>query len=319
MNLIAARGAEKLRYIPFEPDMVNTIVGKRRYFFRLYVSPLPRGVFFSGGKEVFMENKKSIELKAWITMLIIAVILVAIGLLLFVISGNGNIIDFFKKIIPSSDSGLSAGIITALVCLGVIVVGILILSKTSDKDENLMWTTNELVVGALCLALAYVLSCLKLYELPNGGTITPASMLPIFVFAYIYGPVKGLFVAFVYSLLQLTQGIYVVHWVQFLLDYTLGFTVIGASGFFRNSIIPGIVSGGLLRYLCSFLSGWLFFGEYAPEGQAPWLYSLLYNGSYMIPEILICSLICLIPAMKKALESLKRKQLLKKENAQAKA
>ena len=140
-------------------------------------------------------------------------------------------------------------------------------------------------------------------------------MLPILLFAYIYGPVKGFLVAFAYSLLQMTQGMYIVHRAQFLLDYVFAFTVLGAAGFFRKSFLSGILAGGLLRYLCAFLSGVIFFAEYAPEGQSPFVYSLLYNASYMVPEILICMGIYLLPGMRRTVDMLKAQETAHAEGA----
>lgn len=255
-----------------------------------------------------MKQKKqsSLELKAWLIILAVALLLTGIGLLLLLLSGSGSFSDFFADLAE----------INIWLLVGIIVVmagGIVLLVKTADRQPSSKWSINELVVAALCIALSFVLSYIKVYELPNGGSITPASMLPIFLFAYIYGPVKGLLVSFAFSLLQMTQGLHVVHWAQFLLDYVFAFTVLGVAGFFRKSFISGIVAGGLLRFLCAFLSGAIFFAEYAPEGQGAILYSLLYNASYMLPEILICIGIALLPGMRRTLESLKARELAKKQ------
>ena len=85
-------------------------------------------------------------------------------------------------------------------------------------------------------------------------------------------------------------------------------TVLGAAGFFRKNFLSGILAGGLLRYLCAFLSGVIFFAEYAPEGQSPFVYSLLYNASYMVPEILICMGIYLLPGMRRTVDMLKAQE-----------
>ena len=168
-----------------------------------------------------MKQKKqsSLELKAWLIILAVALLLTGIGLLLLLLSGSGSFSDFFADLAE----------INIWLLVGIIVVmagGIVLLVKTADRQPSSKWSINELVVAALCIALSFVLSYIKVYELPNGGSITPASMLPIFLFAYIYGPVKGLLVSFAFSLLQMTQGLYVVHWAQFLLDYVFAFTVL---------------------------------------------------------------------------------------------
>ena len=246
------------------------------------------------------KNKKYLELKAWLYMLVAALFLIALGLVFYLISNSGSIGDFFSKLTKQN--------IIILISIPIIItIGIVLLSKLASTETKTIWTVKELVVGAMCLALAYALSCIKIYELPNGGSITPGSMLPIFVFAYIYGPAKGFLVSFVYFLLQLTQGIYFESVFQFLLDYFFGFVLLGVAGFFKNNIIPGIIAGGFLRFLSSFLAGVLFYGAYAPEGQSPFVYSLLYNGSYMLPEVIICIIVAIIPLMNKTIEQLKAK------------
>ena len=159
--------------------------------------------------------------------------------------------------------------------------------------------------GGICLALAEVLSLIKLYEMPQGGSVTLASMLPIILYALCFGPTWGLAVAFLYSLLQIMIGGYILAPVQVLLDYTLAFTSLGVAGFFaaksslRKSetnilfrlrlipfwkIIAAIVVSMLGRLTFSFISGIVFYASYAAEGQAVWIYSLGYNGMFLIPE-----------------------------------
>ena len=88
-----------------------------------------------------------------------------------------------------------------------------------------------------------------------------------------------------------------------MLDYILAFTVLGLSsifmGLFKNLKVVGVICGsvfvGLMRFLCSFLSGCLIWGSYAPEGQSAYAYSLIYNGSYMIPNIIIMAVVVVLP------------------------
>lgn len=165
--------------------------------------------------------------------------------------------------------------------------------------------TVILVECALMIALSTVLSMIKVFELPQGGSITLASMAPLVLVSYRHGVKWGLGTAFVHSLLQmllqfsappaktLTAFALVV-----LLDYVLAFTVLGSAAFWgkpiRNrsaSIAFGAAIAVFLRFLCSFASGILIWGEYAPEGTPVWLYSLIYNGSYMLPELVITSVV----------------------------
>ena len=125
------------------------------------------------------------------------------------------------------------------------------------------WTVRELMFGALCIAIAFVLSYLKFFEMPQGGSITPASMLPIVMFAYVYGTPKGLLVALAYGLLQLLQDAYVVHWAQLIIDYIFAFLPLALAGLFKKSMLPGVLIGGLGRLIFATLSGVIFFAEYA--------------------------------------------------------
>ena len=162
---------------------------------------------------------------------------------------------------------------------------------------------------AILGALSFVLDQLTVFQLPQGGSVT-LSMLPIIVMAFRWGLAGGMLTGFISGLLQLITGGKVFHWAQALLDYTLAYTLVGLAAItsiwlIRNvakknkggmaaAIIIGTVIGGLLRYLIHFIGGIVFFGEYAPEGQPAWLYSLLYNGSYMIPSIIICAIVAVL-------------------------
>lgn len=172
--------------------------------------------------------------------------------------------------------------------------------------------TKNLVLGGVLVALGTVLSFIKVFELPQGGSITLCSMLPVMLFAYLCGTKWGLAAGFTHSVLQLLFGLNALKGItaeavvgSILLDYILAFTVLGLAGILKNKIkhdglsfTLGCLIAGLLRYLCSFLSGWILWGEYADANFSPMLagmsgntlacfYSLAYNGSYMLPEIVI--------------------------------
>lgn len=184
----------------------------------------------------------------------------------------------------------------AILCL----VGLLVLVMLIRRQQ---WTTRMLVTGALCVALSFVLSCIALYRLPQGGTITAASMLPIMLFSWMYGPIAGVCAGLVHGILQLVQGVYVIHPIQLLVDYIFPFAALGLAGLFRQekNLWLGVLTAGVARFISHFISGYVFFASYAPVEQGPFLYSLVYNGSYMLPEIIICLAIVLIPQVRRAL------------------
>ncbi|MDR1471680.1 MAG: energy-coupled thiamine transporter ThiT [Synergistaceae bacterium] len=146
-----------------------------------------------------------------------------------------------------------------------------------------------LVEGALCVALSMVFSYLKLFSMPYGGSIT-LEMAPLFYFSYRRGWRWGTLAGGLSGLLQMLLGGYVVHPAQAILDYPLAFACTGAVGVFVKSppmTVCGTVAAGLLRLLCHVLSGVIFFSSYAPEGQNPWAYSIIYNVSFLAPSLVM--------------------------------
>lgn len=169
-------------------------------------------------------------------------------------------------------------------------------------------TTLTLVECALMIAMSTVLSMLKIFELPQGGAITCASMVPLVLVSYRHGLKWGVATAFTHSLLQMVLKFDAppanTIWAfiaVILLDYVLAFTALGTAAFFGKpfqsravSVAVGSVAVGVLRFLCSFLSGILIWGSYAPEGTPVWLYSLTYNGSYMLVETIITAVVAVV-------------------------
>lgn len=175
------------------------------------------------------------------------------------------------------------------------------------RNNNL----KALVYGALCLALSFALSYVKLFEMPMGGSITLCSMLPLCMYAWMFGPARGFLAAFAYSLLQVVQGAHVVHWFQFLLDYIFAFTCLGMAAFFPKHLWLGVLVGGFFRLLCSILSGVIFYASYAADAgySSALLYSIAYNGSSLGVDTLICVAVVLLPPVKNLTERLKASTL----------
>lgn len=162
--------------------------------------------------------------------------------------------------------------------------------------------TKKLTASAMLIALSAILSLIKLFNAPYGGTITAASMVPVILIGILYGTKWGLLSGFIYGLLQMltggiapppVQSVYM-YTLVIVLDYLVAFTVLGLSGFFFNLTKKNkfslAVSGAIvifLRFICHFISGILIWGVYAPEGTPVWIYSILYNGGYMFFEMII--------------------------------
>ncbi|GAV23988.1 energy-coupled thiamine transporter ThiT [Carboxydothermus pertinax] len=152
------------------------------------------------------------------------------------------------------------------------------------KGLNLRMVTR----GGLALALGVVLSLIKIWQMPQGGSVTLLSMLPVIYFAYTEGLLPGILVGVLYGLVQYLIEPYFAHPLQFLLDYPVAFGALGLAGLFANkSPYPGVVLAILGRFLSHLVSGAVFFASYAPKGQNPWVYSAIYNGSYLLPELFL--------------------------------
>lgn len=194
-------------------------------------------------------------------------------------------------------------------------------------------STQKTVKTAVMLAVATILSLVTVFKLPFGGSITPASMMPVIIIAYIYGVKWGFFSAFVYSVLQMLTGMDVVSalfipgdsqmliWQAIsvcLIDYVLAYMMLGFAGIFKGNfksdgvaICIGTVFSMFLTYVMHIVSGFIFYGAWAEwfftqEGfysfgasimknfsgnMLSFIYSVVYNGLYMIPEIIITAII----------------------------
>jgi len=193
--------------------------------------------------------------------------------------------------------------------LALAAAGLVLYALRSRKQAPApsAFDTRALVYGALAMSLAFVLSYIKLFRMPQGGSITPGSMLPILVYAYWYGPKKGSLVGLAYAVLQMIQDAWFVHPAQILLDYVLAFGLLAVAGFFPRNLYLGVIAGGLARLVCHWVSGAIFFAEYAPEGMNPWLYSLGYQASSILPDLVIC--VALAALLKKTIDRIRPARL----------
>ena len=171
--------------------------------------------------------------------------------------------------------------------------------KNNVTDSHLR--IRALCEGAILVALAFILSFVKLYELPNGGSLTPA-MFPILLYALRWGLPRGLIAGFVFGLLQLIfDGAYAWGWQSMVLDYLLAFNPLGLAGLFKGKawgIFPGTVLGCAARFVIHYISGITIYRIIEPTAVPGFgtfdnahLYSLVYNGSYMVPNTLLALLL----------------------------
>ena len=170
-------------------------------------------------------------------------------------------------------------------------------------------TVKQLVFCAAAIALATVLSNIKLFHFPTGGSITLLSMFVISLPGYWFGLGVGLITGVAYGVLQLLIDPYVLFPLQLIVDYILAFGAFGLSGLFSNAksgLIKGYVAAVLGRFVFSSISGWIFFGEYAWEGWNPLAYSLAYNAIYIFAEAAVTIIILLLPPVKEAMIRVKK-------------
>ena len=161
--------------------------------------------------------------------------------------------------------------------------------------------TKKLTLAGMLIALATVLSLIKIFDMPYGGSVTAGSMVPIIIFSMMSDVKWSLTQAVVYSIIQLMLGWYAPPAQTFisfvaviLLDYVIAFGGLGLAGPIARKLgggpvatMAGTVSVLIIRFLCHFMSGILIWGSFAPEGQPVWIYSLLYNGGYMLGEMVV--------------------------------
>ena len=199
--------------------------------------------------------------------------------------------------------------IGGLVVLGLLIWAVIAYAKrakakaaeTTETVAPAHSRTQVLVYGALSITLAFVLSYFKLFTLPYEGSITLLSMLPIFAYAAYFGPARGFTAAFAFSLLQVIQGAYIVHPIQFILDYFVAFTCLGLASFFPKSLPLGALVGSFARMLASTVSGAVFFGSYAADFGFTnvWAYSLVYNFFSIGVDTLLCVVVAAMPPVQK--------------------
>ena len=191
--------------------------------------------------------------------------------------------------------------------IAIIIVILALILKGSKKEEKPV-DVKALTISSLLIALSVILGNIKIFEMPQGGSITLMSILPIVLCGYLLGTKRGVLAGICVGLLNLIFGSYIIHPVQLFLDYPIAYGALGLSGLVSNSkngLTKGYLIGLAGRYICAFLSGWIFFGAYAPESFNAVTWSLWYNFTYLAAEGILTIIIINIPSVKKAFQSLK--------------
>lgn len=194
----------------------------------------------------------------------------------------------------------------------LVLVGIVAILKTLEKKQDNDLRTIRLTVSAISLALAFVTSFIKIFELPWGGSVTLFSMFFVCFVGYLYGPVTGLTAAFAFSILQFIQsgGTYVLSIPQALFDYIIAFTALGVAGFFyksKHGMLIGYIVGCIARGIFASIAGYLYWMDYMPDSfpkSLSFLYPIAYNYSYILAEMALTIIVLMIPPVRKAIRKI---------------
>jgi thiamine transporter len=206
---------------------------------------------------------------------------------------------------------LTRGGYYAAVILMIIVIGVAAYIAGKKQDTG-KFSTKNLAVAGISLALAFITSFIK-FERPMGGSITLFSMFFICFVGYVYGVKVGFTTAFAYSLLQFIQtgGSFFLSPFQVCCDYFFAFTALGIAGFWfnkKNGLVKGFIVAALVRGLFHTIGGYIYWMDYMPEWFPASLrnvYSIVYNYSYILGEMIATLVVVNVPAVKHGIERIK--------------
>lgn len=196
---------------------------------------------------------------------------------------------YYSEYLNQTALYVSAGVLIALVAVAALVFG--------RKDKS-GFDSRSIALAGVCIAMSFVLSYVKLWEMPQGGSITFVSLLPVMLYAYVYGTKKGVLIGLIYGVMQAMQDPYIIHPAQFILDYPVAFSMVGLAGLFTNvkairlpqiRFSIGAVIAASLRFITHVLSGVFAFGADANYYGFDnfWLYSAGYNSFVFVDLALV--------------------------------
>ena len=215
------------------------------------------------------------------------------------------------ELLVNAEGGLTTAGYAVTVIVGIVLflAAIYFAGKHSEKHKM---STKQLVFCAMAMALAFITSYIKLWEMPWGGSITLCSMLFIVLVGNWYGVGAGILVGLAYGILQFIQEPYVLSFFQVCCDYILAFAALGVAGFFaksRHGLLKGYIAAGLARGVFHVIGGYLYWMDYMPDNfpqSLKSIYPIAYNYSYILLEMIITIIVILIPAVAKGLNRVKQ-------------
>ena len=252
-------------------------------------------VAIAGGIAVAFRPTKPVKIAA---LSLAAAAFAATLVCLIVYYATGDSADWNGMEISAADSTVLY--VSAIALAAIVVIVAFVTDRTKGFD------TRAITFAAICIALSFALSYIRFVRMPMGGSITFASMLPLMLYSYMFGCKKGLIAGLVYGMLQAIQDAWIFHPAQFALDYLVAFMAIGLTGCLRNvhtlkdrmrtKFTLGSIIAGVTRFISHFFSGVFAFGAYGvtyaeqwniPALSNPYIYSLVYQSLYIIPEMVI--------------------------------
>lgn len=194
----------------------------------------------------------------------------------------------FKSKLPSiSDLGTSISSILSSPSSIFAIIGLLLILIFFIRIRKIKLKASIMTQVSMAVALTALLNAMQIAKMPQGGSITPGSMIPLIFISLIYGWEIGLLSGFLFGIVNFIMGAYILNPVQVLFDYPLAFMCVGLAGLLKDrSKQLAVLLGMSTRWLCHVISGVVFFSSYAGD-QNPIIYSMVYNASYMIPETII--------------------------------
>lgn len=232
------------------------------------VALLAAGGILSLVKPEFLPKYKFIAFTITLIPLIVTIVMLA---------------RYYKTVAGYYTNVSQAGLYVSAVILAIILIG----GSAFFGKKKTAFTTREMAYAAITLALAFALSYIKFFSMPQSGSITLASLLPLMIFSYMFGIRKGVIIGAVYGLLQAIQDPWIIHPAQFFLDYPIAFGMIGFAGIFHElgffkkrpviAFVLGAVLAVVLRYFCHVMSGIFAFSVYAQGGHSAVAWGFLYN------------------------------------------
>lgn len=235
---------------------------------------------------------------------------------------------YSKRIVDAGYYGEYTDQVALYVSAAALAVAAIVAALIIGRKDKTRLDSRSIALAGICIAMSFVLSYVKLWDMPFGGSITLVSLFPVMLYAYIYGVKKGLLIGFIYGLMQAMQDPYIIHPAQFLLDYPIAFSFVAFAGAFKNlnalkfpqvKFALGAVITGSLRFIAHVFSGVFAFGaDAASKGfDNFWLYSATYNSYVFVDIALVIVAGVLVLSSKAFIKQIEGYAATKKKPAEA--